>query len=128
MPGIEFQDKYGAWTFLNGVGRNGNFLASLVDSAGKPWGLSVGDLDLDGSDDAVILVRLDRAGSDPRWELAYLRNQAGRLFNTQTVLLPGSDGYRDVDIQGGAVVLVPQNGGPTVQLSYSGGELTLARP
>ena len=128
MSGIEFQDKQCSWRFRNGVGRCGNRLASFVDSAGKPWGLSVGDLDLDGSDDAVVLVRLDRAGAEPRWELAYLRNQAGRLFNTQTVVLPGSDGYRDVDIQGSAVVLVPQDGGPNVLMSYSGGELTLPGP
>jgi hypothetical protein len=83
---------------------------------------------MDGSDDAVVLVRLDKAGAEPRWELAFLRNQDGRLFNTQTVPLPGSEGYRDVDIQGSAVVLVPEVNGPNVLLSYSGGELALSRP
>ena len=67
ISGIEFQDGTCTWMFKNGVGRCGSSLASLVDSAGKPWGLTVGDLDLDGSDDAVVLVRFDRAGSDPRW-------------------------------------------------------------
>jgi hypothetical protein len=128
LPAIEFQDKQSTWTFHNGIGRCGTALASLVDSAGKPWGLSVGDLDMDGSDDAVVLVRLDKAGAEPRWELAFLRNQDGRLFNTQTVPLPGSEGYRDVDIQGSAVVLVPEVNGPNVLLSYSGGELALSRP
>jgi hypothetical protein len=128
VPGIEFQDRTCTWMFKKGIGRCGTSVASLSDSAGKPWGLTVGDLDLDGSDDAVFLVRMDRAGSDPRWELAYLHNQAGRLFNTHTVDLPGSDGYRDVDIQGNAVILVPEAGGPNVMLSYSGGELVLSRP
>lgn len=128
IPGIEFQDRRCTWKFHNGLGRCGSSLASLVDSAGKPWGISVGDLDLDGSDDAVVVVRLDRAGEETRWELVFLRNQEGRLFNTHTVALPGHDGFRDVDIEGNAVLLVPEAGGPNVSLYYSGGELTLARP
>ena len=128
VPGIEFQDKRCTWMFRNGIGRCPSAVASLVDSAGRPWGISIGDLDLDGSDDAVVLVRMDRAGSEPSWELAYLRNEQGHLFNTHTVVLPGSEGFRDVDIQDGAVTLVPVAGGPNVMLSYSGGSLNLSSP
>jgi hypothetical protein len=128
ISGIEFEDEQGKWTFRNGVGKRGAAYASWVDSAGKPWGLAVGDVDMDGADDAVLLVRMDQAGRDPSWELAFLKNQAGVLYDIQTVALPGSNGYRDVDIQGNSVVLVPEGGGPNVELGFSGGALSLSRP
>jgi hypothetical protein len=128
ISGIEFEDEQGKWTFRNGVGKRGSAYASWVDSAGKPWGLAVGDVDMDGSDDAVLLVRMDQVGRDPSWELAFLKNQEGVLYDIQTVALPGSNGYRDVDIQGNSVVLVPEGGGPNVELGFSGGALSIARP
>lgn len=125
---IEFRDSRGAWSFQNGIARHGGGLASLVDSAGKPWALAIGDLDMDGSDDAVVVVRLDKPGDDTRWELAFLRNQNGRLFNTQTVALPGIGGFMDVAIEGNTVTLVPVDPGPNVFASYSGGEFSVSRP
>jgi len=128
ISGIEFEDDQGKWTFRNGVGKRGSAYASWVDSAGKPWGLAVGDVDMDGADDAVLLVRMDQAGREPSWELAFLKNQEGVLYDIQTVALPGSRGYSDVDIQGNSVVLVPEGGGPNVELGFSGGALSLSRP
>jgi hypothetical protein len=128
VSGIEFEDDQGKWTFKNGVGKRGSAYASWVDSAGKPWGLSIGDVDMDGADDAVLLVRMDQAGREPSWELAFLKNQAGVLYDIQTVDLPGSRGYRDVDIQGNSVILVPEGGGPNVELGFAGGALSLSRP
>ena len=126
VPGIEFSDPRGTWTFRNGLARVAGGLESWVDSAGKPWALGIGDLDLDGSDYVVLLVRWDKAGSDTKWELAYLRNQGGRLFNTQTIDLPGSAGFREVVVDGSSVTLVPVDPGPNVFAGYSGGRLALS--
>ena len=128
ISAIEFRDARGAWSFQNGIARHGGGLVSLVDSAGKPWALAIGDLDMDGSDDAVVVLRLDRAGEDTRWELAFLRNQGGRLFNTQTVALPGIGGFIDAAIEGNTVTLVPVDAGPNVFASYSGGEFSVSKP
>ena len=127
IPSIEFAGGRGSWTFRRGVGRLGGSAASWVDSAGRPWGVAVGDLDLDGSDDALLLVRWDRAGVPPSWELAFLRNQDGRLFNTQTISLPGADGFRELSMSGNSATLVPVAPGPPLTVTYSGGALTLLR-
>jgi len=128
VPAILFRDDQGTWMFRGGVARRASAVASIVDSAGKPWGIAVGDLDLDGSDDAVVLVRLDRKGADPRWELAYLRNEDGTLYNTQTIGLPGMAGYKDVSVQGSGVLLTPAEGGRNLIAGYSGGVLSLSTP
>ena len=128
VPSIRFQDERGSWNFRDGIARRGAAVASVLDSAGKPWGIAAGDLDLDGSDDAVVLVRLDKNGAEPVWKLANLRTQGGTLFNTQTIVLPGHGGYRDVAIQGNAAVLVPEIAGPAVRVSYSGGRLSIGPP
>lgn len=124
MSTIQFRDDHGSWTFNHGVARQGGILASLVDSAGKPWGFAQGDLDLDGEDDAMVVIRLDQKSKETRWELAFLRNSNGILFNTQTVDLPGTSGYRDAAVTGSSLVLVPETG-PNVHVTYSGGGLSV---
>lgn len=122
---VRYEDARGTLDFHKGVAKRAGEVASLVDATGKPWGISQGDLNLDGDDDVVVLVRLDRRGSPTRWELAYLRNQDGTLFNTQTVPLPGAEGFASVDVVGSGVTLVPLVPGANVHVSYTGGTLSV---
>lgn len=122
---VRYEDAQGTMDFHKGIAKRSGEVASLIDATGKAWGISQGDLDLDGDDDVVVLVRLDRRGAPARWELAYLRNQNGTLFNTQTVPLPGSDGFASIDVIGNGITLVPVTPGPNVHASYTGGNLSV---
>lgn len=121
---MRYQDSQGSLEFKKGVARRGGAIASLVDSKGEPWGITQGDLDMDGSDDVVVLWREDRANTPPAWKLALLRNQKGVLFNNHTVTLPSGDGYTNMAVNGNTVTLVPLAGGENVRASYSGGSFS----
>lgn len=118
---VRYEDSKGSVEFKKGVARRGGAVASLVDSKGEPWGITQGDLDMDGSDDVVVLWREDRANNPPTWKLALLRNQKGVLYNNHTVDLPSGDGFTNLAVEGNTVTLIPLAGGSNVHVSYSGG-------
>ncbi len=124
IPEITFQAAGRSFRFLGSLYRDRSGVTSLRDSAKALWGVAIGDLNMDGSDDAVLLLRTDKPGS-VEWDLAYLPNRGGKLANVQTVRLPGDQGYREVVVEGSSVVLVPESEGGNLYLGYSGGELSI---
>ncbi len=124
IPDITFQAAGRSFKFAGSLYRDRSGITSLRDSARVLWGVGIGDLNMDGSDDAVLLLRTDKPGSVV-WDLAYLPNRGGKLANVQTVRLPGDQGYREVVVEGSTVILVPEAEGGNVHLGYSGGELSV---
>ena len=124
IPSITFEAAGRSFRFVGDIYRDRSGITSLRDSSRALWAAAIGDLNMDGSDDAVLLLRTDRPGT-VLWDLAYLPNRSGKLANVQTVRLPGDDGYREAVIEGSSVVLVPETDGPNLHLSYSGGQLEL---
>lgn len=124
IPEITFQAAGRSFKFIGSLYRDRSGVTSLRDSAKVLWGVGIGDLNMDGSDDAVLLLRTDKPGSVV-WDLAYLPNRGGKLANVQTVRLPGDQGYREVVVEGSTVILVPEAEGGNVHLGYSGGELSI---
>lgn len=126
LPDIDFTIGRSSFRLVRGIHRDRSGIVTARDSAGRFWGVAIGDLNMDGTDDAVLLLRTDKPGGETTWDLAYLPNREGRLHDVQTVRLPGDLGYGDVAIEGSEVLLVPVDEGPNVHLSYSGGELRLS--
>lgn len=124
IPDITFEAAGRSFKFLGSLYRDRSGVTTLRDSARALWGVGIGDLNMDGSDDAVLLLRTDKPGSVV-WDLAYLPNRGGKLANVQTVRLPGDQGYREVVVEGSTVILVPETEGGNVHLGYSGGELSI---
>jgi hypothetical protein len=122
---ITFQARGRSFRFRKGLFHDKAGITSLRDSSGQLWASAIGDINMDGNDDAVLLLRTDRAGAAPQWDLAYLPNRAGRLYNVQTLALPGDQSYREAAIQGASVMLVPAIDGRNVHIGYSGGEIAL---
>lgn len=122
---ITFSAQGRSFLLARAIYRDKLGLTSVRDSSGRFWGLAIGDLNMDGSDDAVLVLRTDKGHGSVAWDLAYLPNRSGRLFNVQTVMLPGDLGFGDVVIEGPEVILTPAQSGPNVHLDYSGAELTL---
>jgi len=121
---ITFQARGRSFHFRKALFHDKAGITSLRDSSGKFWGVAIGDLNMDGNDDAVLILRTDRANSTPQWDLAYLPNRQGRLYNVQTLPLQGDQGFRDVVIEGPGVLLVPVAEGRNVHIGYAGGELS----
>lgn len=124
IPDITFEAAGRSFKFTGSLYRDRAGVTTLRDSARALWGVGIGDLNMDGSDDAVLLLRTDKPGS-VIWDLAYLPNRSGRLANVQTVRLPGDQGYREVVVEGSTVILVPEAEGGNLHLGYSGGELSI---
>ncbi|MBK9579824.1 MAG: hypothetical protein IPK50_16615 [Fibrobacterota bacterium] len=122
---VRYQDGAGSLDFKNGIARRPGEVASLMDSKGAPWGIAQGDVDMDGADDVVVVIRVDARNKPVVWKLALLRNQNGRLFNNHTVPLPGTDGFTNITVNGNQVTLVPVAGGANVHASYSGGSFSV---
>jgi hypothetical protein len=127
IPGIDFSIGHRDFRLVGGVHRDRSGITTVRDSSGRFWGKAIGDLNMDGSDDAVLLLRTDRPEGEVTWDLAYLANRDGGLHDVQTVRLPGDLGFRDVVIEGSEVILTPIQDGPNVHLGYSGGELVLSK-
>jgi len=126
LPEIDFTIGHRAFRLVKGVHRDRSGITTVRDSTGRFWGAAIGDLNMDGADDAVLLLRTDGAEGAVVWDLAYMSNRGGRLHNVQTIRLPGDLGFGDVVIEGSEVVLTPAQEGPNVHLGYSGGELVLS--
>jgi len=126
LPGIDFSIGRRDFRLVRGVHGDRSGITTARDSSGRFWGRAIGDLNMDGSDDAVLLLRTDMPEGTVVWDLAYLPNRDGRLHNVQTVRLPGDLGFGDVVVEGSEVILTPVQDGPNVHLGYSGGELVLA--
>lgn len=122
---IDFTADRRTFRLVRGIHRDRSGITTVRDSAGRYWGEAIGDLNMDGSDDAVLLLRTDKPGGAVVWDLAYLPNREGRLHNVQTVRLPGDLGFGDVVIEGSGILLTPVQDGPNVHLGYIGGELSL---
>lgn len=126
LAAIDFGIGRKTFRLVRGIHRDRDGITTVRDAAGRYWGESIGDLNMDGSDDAVLLLRTDMAEGAVVWDLAYLPNRDGRLHNVQTVRLPGDVGFGEVVIEGSGVLLTPVHDGPNVHLGYIGGELVLS--
>lgn len=126
LASIDFGIDRKTFRLVRGIHRDRDGITTVRDAAGKYWGEAIGDLNMDGSDDAVLLLRTDKAEGAVVWDLAYLPNREGRLHNVQTVRLPGDLGFGEVVIEGSGVLLTPVHDGPNVHLGYIGGELVLS--
>ena len=94
---------------------------TILDERESPWGLAITDLDQDGAEDAILVVR-STSRSDTSWILAILTDHAGKLQCVQSIPLSGIDGVASLEAtQGG--VLLSTRAGETRLFGWVGGEL-----
>lgn len=93
---------------------------TLWDSSERPWGVSLTDLDQDGDDDALFLVRSLRR-TDTTWILAVTVRREGKLQCIQSIRLPVT-GVPTLESTQGGVLVMTESGTP-ILYGWVGGEL-----